>query len=217
MKKILLLAISFVFFNCNSVNKKNNDLIKMDLDGKVRSMFEFSYLKPSNRDSNYGVDYIFNNNGMITKRTEFKNDESEFFEGYQLYEYDPENNIINSSVYSLDNQLLGTSEFEYNTVKDLIGVKVLSLKNKIYYRVEIQYSKASNETTIVTEKKYDSVNRLVDHNKKTINSNGRVVKSTFYDFRVKGQYYVTEHDPNEKPVKIIACDSLGNIKWTQIK
>ncbi len=189
----------------------------MDLKRNVKYMVESSYQNPKRRKDYTFIEYFFNKNGMINKRIKFSDSKYKFFEGYQIYEYDEDNNIINSSTYSLNDQLRFTLEFEYNSKKDIIEIRFYNLEKEIYYYTDYEYSKVLDDAVLITEKKYNSENELINHSDKILNSNDEIIKSNIYGLNNKLNYYKSVYNQNGKLTKTIAYNSSNNIQWTQMK
>jgi len=208
LRNILHLLILLSFIGCKTEHKKTNYLIALGLNGNVKSIVELSYPQLSKKWNNKDTEYLFNKKGFVLKKINYRKN------NYTIYNYNENENLINSNVYSLNDSLLFTSDLEYNTNNELVKLKVFNSEKKIAYYTIYEYSKTSNDNVLVTEKEYDSNDRLTNHTSKVLNSKKEVILRNIYNLKSKKiSSNDLSYNQNEKLIESIKYDSLKNIKW----
>ena len=158
MKTLIIIAISVILMltSCNN-HKIKNDLTKIDLIGKVKSVREISYeaiekfgeiskgnIEREGKEWWNEHEYIkeFNENGYLTKVITFKSDGSFF--GGDSWKYDKFNNMIESNILSDDGSVFSKRIWKYNNYANKTEMNVYNSDGELEYNDVWKYDHENN-------------------------------------------------------------------------
>jgi hypothetical protein len=175
MKRAIILFLPiFIGFSCKTRNE-NSDWVKLNLNGKVKSIREISYnafekfgeAKKTKRGRRYSWEYdtlfIFNKFGQFTEKYLFNSDDSAV--GKFIYSYDNTRFVKKIIKYDSTNKVEYSWHFYYDTRFNLLES---SLVNNNF------------DTTYSYKYKYDNLNNII--NEYCYYSDGSLVYSNTYNY-----------------------------------
>lgn len=167
---IQIFVFSILLSACSFFNKENNDLDKMNLNGKIKSIRESSFQAIEKfgevtkgikaREDEWEFDYIrtYNHKGNIIESNEYNSDGSLNFK--RTYEYDDKGNKIKSNEYKSDGSLGYKSISKYDNKGNLIEGNVCKLDGIQDYRWTLKYDDKGN----LIKKEYYGLHRPLKNN-----------------------------------------------------
>ena len=145
----LLFLVIFIFISCSIKPKTNNDLIKFNLNGKVKSIIEKEYKPLVKFDEiaqgelidNYSQT-IFNEEGGIIERNIYSTEDSLISK--LKYYYDENNNLKQIKYFNVAGKKDSSFVFEYNDYCKIISEKVTNQFDKITKITTCNYDEKNN-------------------------------------------------------------------------
>ncbi|MDL2262772.1 hypothetical protein LJC11_04650 [Bacteroidales bacterium OttesenSCG-928-I21] len=189
MKKIsLLLLINIILFSCTSklhYGGGNNDLMKQNLTGTVKSTYERYYeltsnsgkLDKGNKTSAYGFDTyrLFNKDGFIIQKKTFNFDNSPV--STTVYEYEDENILLKETKYTATENIDKVYIYAYNEKTKLLESQTTY---SAFGRVEY-IDKYSYQNGLLTEvENFDGQNKSIYKWKYEYDKDGNKIKDTWH-------------------------------------
>lgn len=207
MKNIQYLLSVLFLINCSDLPQIENDLITLDLKGKVKSIVEFSYPKLSTNWDYKDIEYHFDINGFTKKKIDYD------YNTYTIFNYGNSNKISQANQYSLNDSLMYKGNYKYEN-QELKKREVLNLQNDIVYTAIYDYSNSSYGNILVDEKEYDSKGNLLRHSSNLQNQKKQDLKWNEYNLDGKIEFTndLTYNDKG-KVIEYVKKDSANNLKW----
>lgn len=174
MKKIIFVILLY-FVVCYTSNAQLNDLTKLELKGSVKYLSEISKFNDSSKMILDELEYFFNQEGSVVEKKDFNKKQ------LTQCNYGNKNELIKTTIYNFNKEMIVYTEFEYNKNDKMKGYKACNKNNKLLYSVTFEYSINSNNNIEIIEIKIDSSNIFISKSKETLNSENKVIYRINYN------------------------------------
>jgi len=187
--RLVGILVSFIVLNsCSTVDRKDNDLKKMDIYGKVKSIRVFSYeavnkfgeilkgkrkiINSFSKDQNI----LFNEVGNQIEMDEYNSDGS-LYRKY-IYKYDDKRNRIEENIYKSDGSLSRKITFKYDYKGNQFEEKWCNSDGSLYEKRNNKYDKKGNQ---IEQKLYNSDGNFVSKNNSKFDGKGNRIEWNLYN------------------------------------
>jgi len=223
-KFIAVIILIFSFYCCSEKEKQENDLIKNNIKGNVKStktgtfkaIEKFGEIVKGQVYSPPFTEIFFNEKGYIIEENQYKNG-SLSWKTKCKYE---KNNIIEKNGYNSDGQISSKTELEYDQKGNIIKktkypvIKIFWKGKRIKYETTFKYNKNGNK---IEENRFNSDNTLGTKVKFKYNEKGDVIEVNEYNsdgsLRVKKRFTYTISGNIEEE---IAYKPDGDLFWKNV-
>ena len=189
MKKIklfiLLMNISFLIFG------QNNDLSSYNLQGKVKSMSDYSYEAVDkfgiigkgkyDREFPFSRDYIvlFNLQGKIIEVVEYRGDKTKIDRKF-LYKYDSNDNLVIIDRYFGSGRLYSKEKYKYNNNGKLTKISFFNSSGNLEALTNYKYDSKGNRIEEILERLRSPGENKPRTYKYNYDSSGNRIEETYH-------------------------------------
>lgn len=219
---IIKVFISFIIFNfiiCSFAivvgqnhNSQSNDLLELNLFGKVKTLyFEFWNLDTLSKlkKGNLSITH-FNEVGNITEDCCFSEDSSYIW--HRIYSYDVNGNLQMVKIYNANSKLIATNYFKYDTFNN--EIEFISNCEEGINRTVSTYNNRHENIAKIFYKSDSIVDEKITYN---LDDNGLITETCFYSNHntLKFRYTYEYNDKGNQTVEKFYDRNSGDTSYTK--
>jgi hypothetical protein len=217
------IILSLVLFSCKS-NTQKNSLETMHLNGKIKSIKEYSYLanekfglihkgeRKREYSWEYDLVYIFNKCGSkIEERNIYLNDDTQ---SKRIFTFDNNEMLIESNYYDSKNNLISKTKMKNDDKGNEIELNDYNSYGELNTKWLYKYDSRDNQ---IEGNNYSSDGNLSSRWTYNYDSNGNKIETNCFDSNGNISFkWATLYDKKGNAIECKYLNSLGTItsKWT---